>query len=167
MRVHNTTNTMNCDVRDVNDAAKFTHLRVRNDNRVGLGIWIDGYSTHTAVDDDPDAIFYLEVQDGKPILRVWADINSEEPTHTIDLSGAHVDRRWTIEGHSVITETHTFKGNLYYYDGDDYEVKHHLASFEEQAPNATILERKVLDKYWDDRLDAASCSPHFEYEIVG
>ncbi|MFA5767304.1 MAG: hypothetical protein WC919_05250 [Candidatus Paceibacterota bacterium] len=145
---------MNCDVRDVNDAAKFTKLRVRNDAQIGLGVWIDGYSTHTAADDDPDAVFYLEVQDGKPVLRVWADINSEEPTHTIDLSGAHINCRLS-----------TFKGNLYYY-GDDQEVKHHLASFEEQAVNATLLERKVLDKYWDDRLDAASCSPHFEYEVV-
>jgi hypothetical protein len=144
---------MNCDIRDVNDAAKFTKLRVRNDAQIGLGVWIDGYSTHTAADNDPDAIFYLEVQDGKPVLRVWADINSEEPTHTIDLSGAHVNRRLTM-----------FKGSLYYLDekGD----KHHLANFEEQAENATLLEKKILDEYWDNRLDAASCSPLFEYEVV-
>jgi hypothetical protein len=140
------------EIRDVNDAAKFTKVRVQNDANIGIGVWIDGYSTHTATSDDPDAVFYLEIQDGKPFLRVWADINSEEPTHTIDLSGARVNCRLS-----------TFKGNLYYYDR---EVKRHLASFEEQAINATLLERKVLDKYWDDRLDAASCSPHFEYEVV-
>lgn len=153
MRVHSTSSSMNCDIRDVNDAAKFAHLRIRSEAQLGLGIWIDGHSTCTAADDDPDAIFYLEIQDGKPILRIWADINSEEPTHTIDLSGAHVNCRLM-----------TFKGNLYYYEDD--EVKHHLASFEEKAVNATLLERKVLDKYWDSRLDSASCLPHFEYEVV-
>jgi hypothetical protein len=145
--------TMNCDVRDVNDAAKLTNLRVCNDAQIGLGVWIDGYSTHTAADDDPDAVLYLEIQDGKPVLRIWADINSEEPTHTIDLSGAHINCRLT-----------TFKGTLYYVD--DERVKHVLVTFEEQAENATALEKAMLDKHWDDRLDAASCAPHFEYEIV-
>ena len=154
MRTHNTSSMMNCDIRDVNDAAKFTKLRAVCDAEVGLGVWIDGYSTQTAADEDPDAIVYLEIEDGKPILRVWADINSEEPTHTIDLSDAHTGRRKT-----------TFKGNLYYLDEE--KVKHHLASFEWLAATAADLEREILDQYWDARLDAASCSPHFEYEIVG
>jgi hypothetical protein len=34
-------------------------------------------------------IIYLEhTNDGKLILRVWADINQEDPTHVIDLTGA-------------------------------------------------------------------------------
>ncbi|MFA5766319.1 MAG: hypothetical protein WC919_00150 [Candidatus Paceibacterota bacterium] len=128
-------------------------IKVAVDGDEGLGIYIAGYSTNCAADDYEDAIFYLEIQDGKPILRVWADINQEEPTHTIDLSGANVNRRLT-----------RFKGNLYYLDEE--KAKHHLGSFEEQAETAVALERKVLDNLWDDRLDAASCSPHFEYEIV-
>ena len=30
----------------------------------------------------------IEFYEGKLILRVWADTNSEDPTHVIDLSGA-------------------------------------------------------------------------------
>lgn len=31
---------------------------------------------------------YIEYYQGKLVVRVWADINSEEPTHVIDLTGA-------------------------------------------------------------------------------
>lgn len=30
----------------------------------------------------------LELYEGKFLLHVWSDINKEDPTHTIDLSGA-------------------------------------------------------------------------------
>jgi hypothetical protein len=33
-------------------------------------------------------IMYLEKEDGKWVLRVWADINQEDATHRIDLSNA-------------------------------------------------------------------------------
>ena len=142
-----------CELKDVHDSSKSIDVKVCCSDHAGVGIWVDSHSTKTAPNDDPDAIVYLEVEDGRPILRVWADINSEEPTHVIDLSGAHVSRRLSI-----------FKGNLYYYD--DGEVKHHLISFEEEAENATLLERKVLDKHWDERLIGGGCSPHFEYEVI-
>jgi hypothetical protein len=32
------------------------------------------------------AIVYVDIKAGKPVLVVYGDINSEEPTHTIDLS---------------------------------------------------------------------------------
>ena len=39
---------------------------------------------------DGDAVLTgtVENRDGKPFLVVWADINSEDPTHEIDLSEA-------------------------------------------------------------------------------
>ncbi|MFA5766472.1 MAG: hypothetical protein WC919_00925 [Candidatus Paceibacterota bacterium] len=155
MRVHTTTGTMFTRLRDVNsEKAGEVGVDIQNDNDCGVGIYVDQHSTKTAADDHPDAVVYLEIENGRPILRVWADINSEEPTHTIDLSGAHVNHRLS-----------TFKGNLYYLDEE--KVKHHLGAFEEQAETAVALEKKVLNQLWDDRLDAASCSPHFEYEIVG
>lgn len=36
---------------------------------------------------------YLELYRGSLRLIVWSDINSEEPTHIIDLTGAREDRR--------------------------------------------------------------------------
>ena len=41
------------------------------------------------MDPGLDRVVYLEVNDdGKPMLYVWADINSGDVTHKIDLSGA-------------------------------------------------------------------------------
>lgn len=119
----------------------------------GFGISLDNHQTKTTAEGFADAVVYLELCDGKPILRIWADINSEEPTHVIDLSGAHINRRLT-----------TFKGNLYFMD--EQGVKNHICDFEETGETAAAMEKKVLDQLWDSRLDAASCTPHFEYKIV-
>ena len=43
----------------------------------GMGTW-----------DGPYAPILLERHEGKMRLLVWADINQQEPTHVIDLSGA-------------------------------------------------------------------------------
>jgi len=50
-----------------------------------LDIKINGLTTATE-EDGP--VIGLELYEGKPMLKVWADINSEDPTHNIDLSGA-------------------------------------------------------------------------------
>jgi hypothetical protein len=60
--------------------------------RTGFGSWIDifieGYG-QCNMPAGTGAPIYLEVQDdGTPKLYVWADINQEDPTHIIDLSGA-------------------------------------------------------------------------------
>ena len=128
-------------------------VQARNESDAGLAVSLDGYSTKTAVDRFDDAVIYLELNDGKPTLRIWADINSEEPTHVIDLSGANTNRRLT-----------TFKGNLYYVDENG--IKNHVADFEETGATAAEMEKKVLDQLWDHRLDAASCTSYFEYKIV-
>ncbi len=39
---------------------------------------------------------YIENRDGVPFLIVWGDINAEEPTHVIDLSGASESKRTVI-----------------------------------------------------------------------
>jgi hypothetical protein len=53
----------------------------------GVLLYLDGYSQKTAGDHN-GYLLALELYKGKPMLRVWGDINQEEPTHTIDLSGA-------------------------------------------------------------------------------
>jgi hypothetical protein len=65
----------------------------KNEDDDGLAISLGGHSTKTSLDGFDDAVLFLELKDGKPTLYVWADINDEDPTHTIDLSGAHVSRR--------------------------------------------------------------------------
>ena len=148
------TDTMRIRIEDVVAKGAMV-VKVKNESDAGLGLSIRDYSTRTSADGFDDAVVFLELNDGKPTLYVWADINSEDPTHVIDLSGAHTSRRLT-----------TFKGNLYFVEDDGSGKKVHIADFEEQAATAPEMERKVLDQLWDDRLDAASCIPHFEYEVV-
>lgn len=31
---------------------------------------------------------YIEFVDGVPVVRLWADINDEDPTHEIEMRGA-------------------------------------------------------------------------------
>ena len=68
-------------------------VKVHSEDNNGLAISLDDHSTNSAADGFDDAILWLEYEDGKPTLYVFADINSEEPTHKIDLSGAHINRR--------------------------------------------------------------------------
>ena len=49
-------------------------------------IFVEGMSLCGSVDDDSEIM--LEYYNGKWWLRVWADINQEDPTHKIDMSGA-------------------------------------------------------------------------------
>ena len=50
-------------------------------------IGFDGYGENTASFRQGRPI-HIEYYHGKLMLRVWGDINQEDPTHTIDLSGA-------------------------------------------------------------------------------
>lgn len=55
-----------------------------------------------------------------------------------------------------------FIGKLYYQDEEG--TLHFMCDFTVAAPDRTTAESRVLDQAWDNRLDAASCAPHFEYE---
>jgi hypothetical protein len=52
-----------------------------------LQIGLAGLGDHHSQNGNGTSML-LEVYEGKPILRVWADINKSDPTHVIDLSGA-------------------------------------------------------------------------------
>ncbi len=99
-----------------NPARKFETRRIRS-------IDIEGESDRAAsklrvdIDVSPDAILFrpegtgdlcsmpgtgwpilIEFRDGVPFLVVWGDITQEDPTHTIDLSGAlESNRIWEKE----------------------------------------------------------------------
>lgn len=53
----------------------------------GIEVFAEGYGTCNMQPGFGSPIF-LEVWEGKLRLHVFADINSEDPTHTIDLEGA-------------------------------------------------------------------------------
>jgi hypothetical protein len=53
----------------------------------GLSLKIDGYGDCASVSGAGTPVF-LQMYDGKLTLYVFADINTENPTHTIDLNGA-------------------------------------------------------------------------------
>lgn len=55
--------------------------------RKGLALGFGGFGDHGSANGYGRPIF-IEYREGKLTLRVWADINQEDPTHTIDLSGA-------------------------------------------------------------------------------
>jgi len=53
-----------------------------------------------------------------------------------------------------------YKGHLYWRDEEG--KLGHIARFDEHASTKEEVEHKILDNYyWDPRLDAASCVPHF------
>lgn len=60
------------------------------DDAAAITLKIAGHETCNGIDD---AVVLLELYEGVPRLIVWADINSEEPTHIIDLSGADKKKR--------------------------------------------------------------------------
>lgn len=53
----------------------------------GVSIHVKGYGC-CGMDDGHGAPIFIEVYEGKLRALVFADINSESPTHVIDLSGA-------------------------------------------------------------------------------
>lgn len=62
----------------------------------GIEIGVEGHGM-CAMDDDFDKIVMVVNVQGLPRVLVWADINSKEPTHCIDLSGAQLGKRRPIK----------------------------------------------------------------------
>ena len=67
------------------------------DGRVAIGpngveMFFKGFGT-ACMDPGQGSPIFVEVYEGKLILRVWADINSEDPTHVIQLDGSKESAR--------------------------------------------------------------------------
>lgn len=58
----------------------------------GIEIDIEGCGLKT-MESGKGQVIYIEVFRGSPRLLVWSDINSEDPTHVIDLADALENRR--------------------------------------------------------------------------
>jgi hypothetical protein len=57
----------------------------------GVSIYAEGHGDFGSAEGYGTPVF-LELHRGRLRLLVWADINREDPTHDIDLSGAREDR---------------------------------------------------------------------------
>lgn len=58
----------------------------------GIDVKIEGYGDYSSQNGHGTPVF-LELYRGELRLVVFADINSEEPTHIISLEGAREDKR--------------------------------------------------------------------------
>lgn len=77
----------------IGDAKSRGRYEVKVENEgAGLSLHLPGFGTR---DMEPGAgpVIFLEFENGEPILRVWADITTEEPTHKISLKKASEVRR--------------------------------------------------------------------------
>lgn len=63
-----------------------------SDATTGLDILADGYGTK-GMHPGYGPIIYLERSESHLVLHVWADINQEDPTHTISLENAREEHR--------------------------------------------------------------------------
>ena len=52
-----------------------------------IGIYVEGYGDALSADGHGEPVIF-SVEDGIPKIYVWDDINNEEPSHAILLSGA-------------------------------------------------------------------------------
>ncbi len=69
-------------------------VTIERDN-LALCILPEGMNVWGVPADNPSGPILLERHRGTVRLLVWADINQEEPTHVIDLSGAKETARLT------------------------------------------------------------------------
>jgi hypothetical protein len=58
----------------------------------GLAIYFEGFGDCSSADNMGTPV-YIEKFDGELFVRVYSDINSDAPTHTIPLEGARLDKR--------------------------------------------------------------------------
>ena len=71
------------DANDEGDNCIDGQVVIENSN--GIAIHFDGHSQATG---HYAPIVYVELYDNSVIVRLYADVNSEEPTHTVNMDGA-------------------------------------------------------------------------------
>lgn len=73
--------------KDPHDRASPVRQVIVEPNSQGLELHFKGFGC-CGVEEGYAGPVYIEYRDGVPHVLVWADINSEEPTHSISLAGA-------------------------------------------------------------------------------
>ena len=85
------------DIRDASDSEELLEAGVTICDYYA-GIFFDG-SGLCGMEEGVNEVVLFEFYEGKPRLLVWADINREDPTHVIGLSGAMESAR--VENDSI------------------------------------------------------------------
>ncbi len=62
-------------------------------NYLGIAISFEGHGDHVSLDEQSSSPVFIEFYEGQIQVRVYSDINSEEPTHNICLSNAREGAR--------------------------------------------------------------------------
>lgn len=57
-----------------------------------------------------------------------------------------------------------FRVNIYFEHPKG--IRHYLGTWEGLAVNRHAAEMEAVNKYWDTRLYAASCSPYFDVAVI-
>lgn len=99
------------------------------------GITVQHEGTGCQCGDFPP--IFIEWYDGKPRIIIWADINEEEPTHIIDMSGA-------LEKHRL----KSFMVSLY----EDKNDKETELCFSCMAEDADHADEQALNAYPDGEI---------------
>ncbi|MFQ3190904.1 MAG: hypothetical protein ACI936_002040 [Paraglaciecola sp.] len=77
---------------ETTDSSGDTLGKVENNHMLGLSLGFAGYSDLSS-DDFSGAPVYIEKFEGKLLVRIYGDINSDEATHQISLEGASITCR--------------------------------------------------------------------------
>lgn len=85
--MHNdASSVMKLKLRDVNGSSEYRDIELEIESR-GIAIRPVGYGDKLSPDGQGSPVF-IEFRNGIPMLVVWDDINSEEPSHLITLERA-------------------------------------------------------------------------------
>jgi hypothetical protein len=75
---------------EVNDDSVTGSINTNGD--LGVALYFDGFGDCCHQDNSGTPV-YIEKYDGEVIVRIYGDINNEEPTHNISLEGARLENR--------------------------------------------------------------------------
>ena len=78
---------------------------------LGVSLYFEGYGDMTSQDDCGTPV-YIEKYDGELKVRIYGDINSEEPTHNISLEGALLSKRKLDEEASCNSSLEPYEGEI-------------------------------------------------------
>ena len=101
-----------------------------------LLIHLEGHGAFSSPEGE-GAVVAVELTDGRPQVIIWADINLEDPTHSVKLDGAREDARGGSQ--------QTFK--VHFLSTRDYRARIH-----DSGATVTVLEATVEAEDHDDAI---------------
>jgi hypothetical protein len=91
---------MTCEL--IDPATKIERMTVVKVSGGQISIHIEGFGDNASGDNYGEPIV-IDLHDNKLQVFLWGDINDEDITHSIDMTGAMLDKR--VEDHNKVMET--------------------------------------------------------------